>query len=209
MRDPRRHSPAALRNAEPIAAVLADLLPKRGAVLEVASGSGEHAVHFARRFPFLRWQPTDADPEALASIEAHRGDAGLDNLQPVASLDVLNPKDWDALRDTAWCALLAVNLLHIAPWSVAERLVEQAASLLDPGGLFVLYGPFVEDDVVTAPSNEEFDRALRARDARWGLRRLADVRELARRRGFAEGGRVAMPANNLTVWFRRDAAVPR
>jgi SAM-dependent methyltransferase len=209
MRDPRRHSPAALRNAEPIAAVLADLLPKQGAVLEVASGSGEHAVHFARRFPSLRWQPTEADPEALASIEAHRIDAGLDNLQPVASLDVLNPKDWDALRDTAWCALVAINLLHISPWSAAERLVEQAASLLGPCGLFVLYGPFLEDDVVTAPSNEEFDRALRARDARWGLRRLADVRELAQRHGFAEGGRVAMPANNLTVWFRCDAAVPR
>jgi hypothetical protein len=201
--DPRRYSPAARRNADPLGRVLEDVLPGTGRVLEIASGSGEHAVAFAGRFPGIRWQPTDPDADARASIDAHREDAGLPNLEPARSLDVRAPKWWGPWLGTPWSAVVAINLVHIAPWDATLGLLEGSARLLAQSASLVLYGPYFEDAVVAAPSNEAFDRSLRERDPHWGVRKLEDVRAEAVLRGFELERRVAMPANNLTVVFRR------
>lgn len=205
MTDARRHSPAVARNTDPLGRILESVFPKTGAVLEVASGTGEHAVAFASRFPELTWQPTDPDVEARASIDAHRESAGLSNLERARALDVRAPKWWIPWLGTRWSALVAINLVHIAPWDATLGLLEGAARLVPEGASLILYGPYFEDGVPTAPSNEEFDRSLRERDSRWGVRKLEDVRAEAVLRGFELARRVAMPANNLTVVFRRRA----
>ena len=169
----------------------------RGLVLEIASGSGEHALHFARRFPRLAFQPSDPDAEARASIAAHANDAGLPNLRPPLALDVLA----DAPFPPAG-AVLCINMIHIAPWAATAGLLRHAAGALPPGSPLILYGPFRRDGVPTAPSNLDFDASLRARDPLWGLRRLEDVAALAEP-DFTGLQTVEMPANNLTVVFRR------
>jgi SAM-dependent methyltransferase len=191
-------SPSAARNREPILAVLRRVLPSRGLVLEVASGTGEHAVHCAAGLPELTWQPSDRDPEALASIAAHREQAGLPNLLEPLLLDVTAPA-WPLARADA---IVAVNMIHIAPWRAAERLMSGAERLLASGGVLYLYGPFKEDGRHTAPSNAAFDESLRARDPAWGVRDTADVVALAGRHGFGLVERVAMPANNLSLVFQ-------
>ncbi|MDR7037322.1 SAM-dependent methyltransferase [Methylobacterium sp. BE186] len=193
------HAPATLRNREPILAVLARILPATGLVLEVASGSGEHAVHFARFLPHLTIQPSDPSGEALASIAAHRRLAGLANLRAPVPLDAASA-DWPLARADA---VLAINMIHIAPFSAAEGLMAGAERLLPPGAPLVLYGPFLEADIETAESNRAFDADLRRRDPAWGLRDRDAVTNLARQHGFALAERVAMPANNLTLVFRR------
>lgn len=196
----RRSAPAALRNREPIAEVLRDWLPDSGMVLEVASGSGEHAVHFARAFPQLDWQPSDVDRDALDSIAAWRAEAGLANLRPPLALDVAAP-DWPIERADA---LLSVNMVHISPWSAALGLISGAARLLDPGAPLILYGPWLEEGVEPAPSNVAFDADLRGRDPAWGLRTVESFAAAAAS-AFALEGRRAMPANNLMLRFvRRD-----
>ena len=195
----KRHAPAAARNSAPIAEVLEKELPQRGIVLEIASGSGEHAVFFARRFPALRWQPSDRDGEALASIAAWQADEGPDNLLPPVEIDAA-AMDWP-LADAD--AILCVNMIHIAPWRAAEGLFRGAERLLTEGAPLVLYGPFLEADVATAPSNLAFDRSLKDRDPQWGLRRIEDVDELARKSGFRRYARYEMPANNLVLVYRR------
>ena len=198
--DPRVYAPAVARNREPILAVLRRVLPATGLVLEVASGSGEHAAFFAAALPHLTWQPTDADPRARASIAAFRDAGDAPNLLPPLALDVMAATDWPV---SAAAAIVCINMIHIAPWSACEGLVAGAARTLPPGGVLYLYGPYKEGGRHTAPSNEAFDADLRARDPRWGVRDLGEVTALAQRHGFAHQEMVAMPANNRSVIFRR------
>ncbi|MFL1462653.1 DUF938 domain-containing protein [Roseococcus sp. DSY-14] len=188
----REDSPAAERNRGPIAEALAPLLPPGGTVLEVASGTGQHAALLARRFPALCWQPSEADPAALAPLAARVRDAALPNLRPPLRLDVLS----DALPAAA--ATLCINLLHIAPWAATQALVAKA-----PGALLLLYGPFLRAGLPTAPSNLAFDAELRGRDPGWGLRRLEDVAAEAAHHGWRPPAVTEMPANNLLLSFRR------
>jgi hypothetical protein len=194
-------APAVARNREPILAVLRRVLPTRGTVLETASGTGEHAVWFATHLPHLTWQPTDIDPDALASIEAHRATAKLPNLLAPLALDV-TAAVWAVTRADA---VVSINMIHISPWSAAVGLMAGASRLLAPGCTLYLYGPFKENGRHTAPTNAAFDAGLRARDPQWGLRDIDDVRALASKHGFDFAERVAMPANNLSLIFRRRA----
>ena len=199
MTDDRRSAPHVARNAEPIAAVLRDVLPGHGLVLEVASGTGEHGVHFARAFPKLLWQPSDPEPAALRSIEAWRAEAGLFNLLPVLSLDA-RAAEWPVSNADA---IVAINMVHISPWSATTGLMRGAGRLLPPGAPLYLYGPYRRAGIETAPSNEAFDESLKARDPEWGLRDLEAVAEAAAAHGFALERVVEMPANNLSVIFRK------
>jgi len=195
----KQHAPATLRNREPIAAVLAGELPETGRVLEVAAGTGEHAVFFAGRFPALEWLPSDPGEEALASIAAYREDYPDENLSAPVRLDAA-ARDWPVERADA---LVCINMIHIAPWEAATGLFDGAARLLDQGTPLVLYGPFFEEGVEPAPSNLDFDLSLKARDPRWGIRDLAEIDRLAARSGFTRTARHEMPANNLTLVYRR------
>jgi len=197
--DPRIHRPHVARNRAPILDVLRRVLPGRGLVLEVASGSGEHVAYFAEHLPALVWQPSDPDPEALASIAAYRAAAGAPNLLAPVLLDVSAPR-WPVERADA---VICNNMIHISPWSASEGLMASAARTLPAGGILYLYGPYKIDGRHTAPSNAAFDRTLQAQNAAWGIRDLADVAALAERQGLTLTGTVAMPANNLSVIFRR------
>lgn len=218
----RRSAPAALRNREPIANVLGEWLPPSGLVLEIASGTGEHAVHFAERFPRLEWQPSDIHPDALTSIAAWRDAAGLTNVReplildaassewPIGSADAMlsinmdsdSCDDQEAAEKGGFDVVLNLNMVHISPWSAALGLLDGAAKVLKRGGALILYGPWFQAGVETAPSNLEFDRQLRERDPEWGLRRVEDFEALASERGFALEQTRAMPANNLMLLFR-------
>ena len=195
-------APATVRNRDPILAILQRVLPAQGTVLEIASGTGEHAVYFAAHLPHLTWQPTDIDPTALASIAAHRTTANAPNLAAPLELDVRAPV-WPVTQADA---VVAINMIHIAPWSAAEGLMAGARRMLSPGQPLYLYGPFQEDGHHTAPSNAAFDASLRAHDPAWGVRDMGDVRALADRHGFDFVERVMMPANNLSLVFQRRAA---
>ncbi|HEY2189346.1 MAG TPA: DUF938 domain-containing protein [Caldimonas sp.] len=197
----RRSSPAAERNRGPILAALQRLLPPRGVALEIASGSGQHAAHFAAALPGWQWQPSDADPDALASIDSWS--AGVDNVRPALMLDVLSPAWHGAptLVDAIFCA----NMLHISPWPTCSALVQGAARHLAPAGVLLLYGPYLDDDVPAAASNLAFDADLRARNPAWGLRRLVDVTREADAAGLQVREREAMPANNLLLVLARRA----
>ena len=195
----RRSAPAALRNREPIAKVLDDWLPAQGVVLEIASGTGEHAAHFAERFPALEWQPTDVHPDALGSIAAWRESVELPNLKAPLQLDASSP-NWPVDRADA---VLSINMVHISPWTSALGLIDGAARLLQAGAPLILYGPWLKDDIVTAPSNEAFDADLRRRDSEWGLRRVEEFAAAADARGFDLDEVRRMPANNLMLLFRR------
>ena len=195
----KREAPATARNRGPIAAVLREVLPGAGTVLEVASGTGEHAVFFAAAFPALRWQPSDPDPDALDSIRAWRDEAALANLLDPLRLDA-SAGDWPV---AAADAILCVNMVHISPWAATQGLMRGAARLLGPGAPLILYGPYRRAGVPTAPSNEAFDRSLRARDPRWGLRELDAVESEAESQGLGLERVFEMPANNLTLVFRR------
>ena len=173
-------------------------LPAHGLVLEIASGTGEHAVYFATALPALRWQPTDADAEARASIEAWRAASGLPNLLAPLPLDAAAPDTWPVARADA---IICVNMVHISPWAATLGLMRGAGRLLPPGGRLFLYGPYLEGDVETAPSNIAFDESLKARNPEWGLRTREDVAAVAARHGLTLEARVAMPANNLVLVF--------
>jgi SAM-dependent methyltransferase len=193
----RKHAPATLRNREPIAEVLQRELPLTGKVLEVASGSGEHCAFFAELFPGLVWQPTDPDPHALTSIASWC--KGRDNVLPPLPLDAASA-GWPV---DAADAVLCINMAHISPWEATLGLVAGAERLLASGAPLILYGPWRRAGVVTAPSNEAFDASLRARDSRWGLRRVEDLDVAAAARGFARTRLSEMPANNLMLVYRR------
>ncbi|MBA3512397.1 DUF938 domain-containing protein [Sphingomonas sp.] len=201
----RRSAPAALRNREPIAEVLSDWLPASGLVLEIASGTGEHAVLFAERFPNLEWQPSDIHPDALESIAAWRAAAGLPNVRPPILIDASEP-DWPI---EAADAVLSINMVHISPWQSALGLLEGAARLLPANGSLILYGPWLTDATPTAPSNLEFDADLRRRDPEWGLRRVEEFASAARERGLELIETRQMPANNLMLLLQRNSSAPR
>jgi len=197
--DPRHYHAHVARNRQPILDVLKRMLPCASLVLEIASGSGEHAVFFAQSLPSLRWQPTDADAGALASIAAHRAAAGLPNLLEPLRLDA-TAVHWPIERADA---LVCNNMIHITPWRVTEGLMAGAGRVLPAGGILYLYGPYRIDGRHSAASNREFDAWLKARNPEWGVRDLGDVAALARRHDLRLAETVAMPANNLSVIFRR------
>lgn len=198
MSDDRLHAPAAQRNREPILAVLREVLPARGRVLEVASGSGEHVVHFARSLPALAWLPSDPSAEARRSIEAWTGAEALTNVHPPLALDAA-ADDWPiAFAD----ALVCINMVHISPWASTEGLMRGAARILPLGAPLCLYGPFRRHDRPLEPSNEAFDADLRRRDPRWGLRNVAAVSACAAEHGLALERTETMPANNLMLVIR-------
>ena len=188
-----RSAPAALRNREPIADVLAEWLPERGLVLEIASGTGEHALYFARRFPNLDWQPSDPDPGAIASIGAWAAD-GPANLRPPLALDAAG--EWPLDKADA---VLNINMAHISPWAATLGLLDNAARLLVRGAPLIFYGPWLSDSIEPAPSNVAFDADLRRRNPEWGLRRVEAVAAAASDRGFDLTGTRDMPANNLML----------
>jgi SAM-dependent methyltransferase len=193
-------SPSVARNRDPILAVLRRVLPERGTVLELASGSGEHAVYFAAALPTLIWQPSDPDPEALRSIAAHRTATGLPNVAPPLELDAASPS-WPVSRADA---VVAINMVHIAPWRATQGLMAGAGRVLAPGKVLYLYGPYKENGSHTAPSNAAFDESLRARNPEWGVRDVSALDDLARAHGLVLMERVPMPANNLSLIFRRE-----
>ncbi len=193
-------SPAASRNVEPILNVLRAHLPARGRVLEIASGSGEHALAFARALSGLEWSPSDPSQDARTSIAAWRKTAGPENLKPPLALDAADPATWP---EGPFHAVVCINMAHISPWAATEGLIRGAAQVLVPGGLLYLYGPWREADVPLAPSNAEFDQNLKARNPEWGLRALEDVSALARDHGLRLTLRVEMPANNLSLLLRK------
>lgn len=196
-----RCAPAAERNKEPILAVLVRELPAVGDVLEIASGTGQHAAHFARALPRLTWQPSDPDPQARASIGAWADAAKLGNLRAPLALDV-HRHPWPV---SGVDAVVCINMLHIAPWSAAIALFEGAARILPAGGLLFLYGPYRVHGAHTGPGNVAFDRSLRAQDPDWGVRDVDDVEAAANAAGFDLGETVAMPADNLALVLRRRA----
>ena len=200
MSDARLHYAATARNREPILAVLREYLPAHGTVLEIASGSGEHIVHFARAFPALTFHPSDPERSARASVDAWVKHEALTNVVPSAALDVTADTPWPLQRADA---VLCINMIHIAPWAAAEGLMRGAGSLLAAGGVLYLYGPYKQGGKHTASSNAVFDADLRARDPAWGVRDLDDVTALAATQDFIRIDVVPMPANNLSVVFRK------
>ncbi|MBB5417766.1 DUF938 domain-containing protein [Paraburkholderia atlantica] len=201
MTDARQHSPSAERNREPILAVLRDALPARGRVLEIASGTGEHAIWFAGALPGLDWQPSDADEEARESIAAWTAHAGLANVRAPLALDVHQP-DWgvDALD-----AVVCINMIHISPWSAAQALIDGAGRRLVDGGVLYLYGPYRRGGAHTAPSNEAFEQWLKSRNPDWGVRDMEAVVALGDAAGLTCERVVAMPANNFSLVFSKRA----
>ena len=198
--DPRLDFPATARNREVITDVLAPRLEKAGRVLEVASGSGQHVAHMAPLYPRVTWQPSDLDPLHRASISACTSEMG--NVLPPLALDA-TAAAWDVdACDLVFCA----NMIHIAPWAACLGLFARTAEVLGPDGCFALYGPFMEDGRHNAESNAQFDASLKARDPDWGIRDLNVIKDLAAGHGLAFESRVAMPANNFTVFFRRQVS---
>lgn len=195
----KRHAPATLRNRGAIAAVLEKELPERGILLEIASGTGEHAAFFAGQFPAFDWQPSDPDHDAITSIHAYRDEYGGSNLLEPAVLDAASP-NW-AVR--AADAILCINMVHISPWPATVGLFKGAArTLIGRNAPLILYGPYFEKGVDPAPSNIDFDRSLNARDERWGIRHVEELDQLAAGEGFTRTARIEMPANNLMLVYR-------
>jgi len=195
----RRTAPAALRNRDPIADVLVEWLPTSGLVLEIASGTGEHVVHFAQRFPALEWQPSDVHADALSSIAAWRDECGLANIRAPLMIDAASG-EWPIDRANA---VLSINMVHISPWRSALGLIDGAARILGQGAPLILYGPWLKEDVPTAASNLQFDGDLRRRDPEWGLRSVEAFAAAAERQGLALIETRTMPANNMMLLLRR------
>jgi cyclopropane fatty-acyl-phospholipid synthase-like methyltransferase len=198
-------SAAAERNKNPILEVLRDALPRSGTVLEIASGTGQHAVHFAAALPGLTWQPTDADPAQLAIVAARIADSRLANVLEPLALDVQDERWTGGRIGGPYDALVCINMLHVAPWTATGALFGGAARHLQPAAPLLIYGPFREGGRHTAPSNEAFDRSLRERDASWGVRDLGEVSAEGEAAGFDRVRVVRMPANNLCVVFAAGA----
>lgn len=198
--DPRRFSPSALRNRDPVLAALSPVLAGASLVLEVASGTGEHVCHFAAAHPGVTFQPTDPMPEAVASVDAWVAMAGLSNVRPALLLNT-TALSWPV---PAADVVVCLNMIHIAPWPAAIGLIAGAARVLSPGGALFLYGPFRQNGAHTAPSNAEFDADLQARNPLWGVRDLEAVAALALAAGFGPPSVQPMPANNLAVVWRKE-----
>jgi hypothetical protein len=197
----KQHAPATERNRAPIAEVLACELPASGTVLEIAAGTGEHAVFFAGQFPALQWHPTDPSPEALASIAAYRADYPGDNLAAPLLLDAAAPDAWPVAQAAA---LVCINMVHISPWEATLGLFRGAVQVLGTsGGPLILYGPYIEQGVETAPSNLDFDASLKARNPLWGLREAEALNAVAAQHGIRRTARHALPANNIMLVYRK------
>jgi len=199
----KRSAPAAERNQGPIGDVLVRVLPARGTVLEIASGSGLHAVAFARRLPGVTWQPSDVSAEARASVAAYADEAALANLRPPIAVDATSPAWTGEGAAGEVDAIVCINMIHIAPWEAALGLFAGAGRRLPDGGVLVLYGPYRFAGEFTAPSNAAFDQSLRDRDPRWGVRDVTDLEAAAGAHGLVLAETVAMPANNHVLVFRR------
>ena len=195
MDDDRQYAPATLRNRDFILDVLRDVLPMTGIILEIASGSGEHIVHFARNFPALVFQPSDPEPDALLSIAAWVKATGVTNVRAPIALDASH-SDWPIASADG---IICINMVHISPWEATLGLIKGAAAILPPASPFYLYGPYIREGFATAPSNQAFDRSLRDRNPRWGLRHLEAVAAMAQSNGFSTPIVTEMPANNLSV----------
>jgi hypothetical protein len=193
----KRHAPATERNRDVIAQTLARVLPTEGLILEVASGTGEHVVHFAKMFPALTWQPSDPDPIALASINAWRADSKVPNVRPAMLLDA--SADWPIAQADA---VVCINMTHISPWAATVGLLRNAARLLPQSAVLFIYGPYNQRDVPLADSNAAFDAALRQQNALWGLRFVEDIAAEAHVSGLHLDLVIDMPANNLSLIFR-------
>lgn len=198
--DPRLNYPSAARNRDAILGVLREVLPERGRVVEIASGSGEHSAYFAPQFPSLTWQPTDLDPGVLPSIAAHAADSGAANIETPIALDV-TARPWPVSDADA---VLAINMIHIAPWAACEALIAGAAEVLSKDGTLFLYGPYRRNGAHTAPTNESFDRSLRSQNADWGVRDLEAVSDTAATHGLSLHAVHEMPSNNFSVVFHRN-----
>lgn len=219
----KREAPAAARNRTVIADVLAEELPATGTVLEVASGTGEHVIHFAERFPQLHWQPSDPDAEARASIAAWCAETGLANIAPPLAIDAasaawpldrcdavvcinMDSHSCDDAKSTGYAACVCINMVHISEWAATIGLFQGCTRVLQAEASLILYGPYLEEEVPTAPSNLAFDRSLKERNPEWGLRDLAEMDRLADQYGFTRTRRVEMPANNLALVYRRHSS---
>jgi hypothetical protein len=203
--DNRQFAPATQRNRDPILAVLRDVLPPTGTVLEISSGTGEHAIFFAPRLTPRRWLPSDPNPIARASIAAWRKHEPAENLEAPIPLDAQDPT-WSVESQQLSepiCAIVNINMIHIAPWSACLGLMQGANRILPSGGILYLYGPYKQDGKHTAPSNEMFDESLRLQDPEWGVRDLGAVIEVAQSHQFSLLKTVEMPANNLSVVFQK------
>lgn len=199
MTDSRRFAPATQRNRDAILNVLRGALPQSGVVLEIASGTGEHAVHFAQALPQLEWQPTDPSAQSRESIAGWISESGVQNIKPPLELDA-SAEDWPLQRADA---IVCINMVHISPWEATEGLMRGAGHLLPDNGLLYLYGPYRRANHPFEPSNAAFDESLKARDPRWGIRELDDVAACAASNGLALLDVAEMPANNLSVLFRK------
>ena len=195
----KQFSPSCERNKEPILEILREVLTQPGLAIEIGSGSGQHAVHFARGLGHMEWQPTEV-AENLPSIHAWRAEAGLKNLREPLALDLFSD-DWTA---TEVQALVCINTIHIVSWKGVEKLFAGAGRLLAPGGVMYVYGPFRYANRSLEPSNEEFDRWLKARDPVSGIRLFEDVNRLAGQNGLTLAGDRAMPANNRSIWWTKN-----
>jgi cyclopropane fatty-acyl-phospholipid synthase-like methyltransferase len=202
----RLRSPATARNREPILTVLQRVLPPKARVLELASGAGEHAVFFATAMPEIIWQPSDPDADARASIVEWIKAEALTNVRAPVEIDVRS-NDWGNKHQAPFDALVAINMIHISPWEATLGLMRGAGRLLRAGGVLFTYGPYKRGGVHTAPSNEAFDASLTARDARWGVRDVADIESAARENGLQLREIVEMPANNLSLVFEKRRIV--
>jgi hypothetical protein len=199
MNDHRQHAPATRRNRDPILDVLRTVLPRTGVVLEIASGTGEHVVHFAQNLAGLIFQPSDPDPDALLSVSAWVKATGVTNVRPPVILDASQPR-WPIVSADA---IICINMVHISPWDATVGLMKGAGAMLAPGSSIYLYGPYKREGIPAAPNNEAFDRSLRDHEPTWGLRNLNAVAALAQSVGFSAPVVTEMPANNLSVVFRR------
>jgi len=195
----QKHAPATMRNRDAIATVLSQILPETGTVLEIASGTGEHAVYFGQKFSGLIFQPSDPDPDCCRSIAAWTTREAVENVRPPMQLDAL-ANDWDIESPTA---ILCINMIHIAPWEAAIGLLNHAARLLAPGDPLYLYGPYFRDGVESAQGNLDFERSLKSRNLRWGIRDVADMDALAEKTGFKRENLIEMPANNISLIYRK------
>ena len=195
---------AADRNKDAILEVLREVLPETGTVLEVASGGGQHVLHFSAALPGLTWQPSDRDPHLVAALAGDVAVAAHDNLRPPLQLDV-SVADWASRMTGPVDAVISANMIHIAPWQASVGLFRGAADLVGPDGLVFFYGPFIVDGAYTSPGNEAFDRSLRGQNPDWGLRSLDEMRELAREFEFDLARTIDRPVHNLAVVFRRRA----
>jgi SAM-dependent methyltransferase len=200
--DQRMYSPSAARNLAPILEVLKRVLPAHSAVLEIACGTGEHAVHFAGAMPNLTWRPSDPDSGARASTASWIKFTGLSNVLPPLDIDVC-AKAWGVEQMAPFDAIVSLNMIHIAPWAATLGLFAGAGRLLRPGGLLFLYGPFMRNGAHNAPSNAAFDASLKARDPSWGLRDTADLERLGESSGLSLRETIEMPANNMSLVFSR------